>query len=128
MVVVLLFTILQEVWLLAMVADGGDLAATFRRCGADQQLLEQVFAAKKPTQERSTTGSFVTPTGGVTVYNLIGVLPGRPEDIPLADRDAGKLELSQQYGSFEYTAFVQALYEQADIVISEDALAAQDLF
>ena len=54
-------------------------------------------------------------------------MPGRPESIPLADRDAGKLQLVQEAGMADYLAFVQALYERADVVISQDALAAQDL-
>ena len=66
--------------------------------------------------------------GGITVFSLEAVLPGRPESIPLAERDAGKLELAQQVGTSEFIAFVEALYNRADIVISEDALAAQDLF
>ena len=66
--------------------------------------------------------------GGITVYSLDAVIPGRPESIPLADRDAGRLELAQQAGSSDYLAFVQALYEKADIVISQDALAEQELF
>ena len=94
----------------------------------DQNVLGRIFSAKKPTQDNPTTGSVVTATGSVTVYSIDAVLPGRPESIPLADRDAGKLELAQQYGSSDYISFVEALYDRADIVISEDALAAQDLF
>ena len=60
--------------------------------------------------------------------SLDAVLPGRPESIPLAERDAGKTQLAQEVGVAEYIAFVQSLYERAEIVISEDALAAQDLF
>jgi len=56
------------------------------------------------------------------------VLPGRPESIPLAERDAGKLELAQQAGASEYYSFVAALQDKAEIIISQDALAAQDLF
>ena len=96
--------------------------------GIDQNVISQVFSAQKPTMDDPTTGTLVNATGGVTAYSIVAVLPGRPEDIPLADRDAGKLELAQQYGQSDYIAFVQALYERADIVISEDALAAQDLF
>jgi peptidyl-prolyl cis-trans isomerase D len=95
---------------------------------ADQAVLENVFRAKKPTLESPTTGSVANTTGGITVYSLDAVLPGRPESIPLADRDAGKLELAGQAGSSDYRAFIQALYEKADIVISEDVLAAEDLF
>ena len=94
----------------------------------DQAVLGQVFMAKKPTQGSAVTGNVANSSGGITVYSLDAVLAGRPESIPLADRDAGKLELSQQVGSSDYLAFVQALYDKADIVISQDALAEQDLF
>ena len=62
------------------------------------------------------------------MFSLDAVLPGRPEAIPLTERDAGKLQLAQQAGVSDYIAFVQALYNRAEIVISEDALAAQDMF
>ncbi len=94
----------------------------------DQAVLAQVFMARKPTLSSPVTGSVSYSLGGITVYSLDAVLAGRPESIPLADRDAGKLELAQQAGSSDYLAFVQALYDKADIVISEDALAAQELF
>ena len=94
----------------------------------DQAVLAQVFMAKKPTQGSPVTGSVSNSLGGTTVYSLDAVLAGRPESIPLADRDAGRLELAQQTGSSDYLAFVEALYEKADIVISQDALAEQDLF
>lgn len=94
----------------------------------DQAVLAQVFMAKKPTQGSPVTGSVSNSLGGTTVYSLDAVLAGRPESIPLADRDAGRLELAQQAGSSDYLAFVEALYEKADIVISQDALAEQELF
>ena len=94
----------------------------------DQAVLAQVFMAKKPTLSSPVTGSVNNSLGGVTVYSLDAVLAGRPESIPLADRDAGKLELAQQAGSSDYLAFVQALYDKADIVMSQDALAEQELF
>jgi peptidyl-prolyl cis-trans isomerase D len=95
---------------------------------ADQNVLGQVFSAKKPLQGAPTRGSVADSLGGITVYSLEAVLPGRPESIPLADRDAGKLELATQAGTSEFIAFIEALYNEADIVVSEDALAAQDLF
>lgn len=95
---------------------------------SDQAVLAQVFMARKPAQGSPVSGSVKNSSGGITVYSLDAVLPGRPESIPLADRDAGKLELAQQAGSSDYVAFVQALYEKADIVISQDALAEQELF
>jgi peptidyl-prolyl cis-trans isomerase D len=94
----------------------------------DQAVLARIFMSKKPTQNSPVTGQAADVGGGHTVFSLVAVLPGRPESIPLADRDAGKLELAQQAGTSDYYAFVQALYDNADIVISQDALAAQDLF
>jgi peptidyl-prolyl cis-trans isomerase D len=88
---------------------------------------DQVFRSKKPTVDAPVRERVMNADGGYTVFNLEAVLPGRPESIPLADRDAGKLQLAQQGGVSDYVAFVQALYDNADIVISEDALAAQDL-
>jgi len=93
----------------------------------DQAVLSQVFMSKKPTVESAVFGRVTNANGGYTVFSLDAVLPGRPESIPLADRDAGKLELSQQSGTADYYAFIQALYNNADVVISQDALAAQDL-
>jgi peptidyl-prolyl cis-trans isomerase D len=93
----------------------------------DQAVLAQVFMSKKPTQAGPVIGQVANSAGGYTVFSLAAVLPGRPESIPLADRDAGKLAIAQQAGSSDYYAFVQALYDKADVVISQDALAAQDL-
>jgi len=93
----------------------------------DQAVLAQVFLAKKPALDSPVRGMVANAGGGYTVFSLDAVLPGRPESIPLADRDAGKLQLVQEAGMADYVAFVQALYDRADVVISQDALAAQDL-
>jgi len=61
------------------------------------------------------------------VYSLEAVLPGRPESIPLAQRDAGKMQLAQDSGIADYVAFLQTLYDDADVIVNEDALAEQDL-
>ncbi len=128
--------------LLMALNDGEDFGVAAEAAGAtvsvpqllgrqDTQVdhvLGQVFTAKKPLQGAPTRGSVVDSLGGITVYSLEAVLPGRPESIPLADRDAGKLELATQAGTSEFVAFIEALYNEADIVVSEDALAAQDLF
>lgn len=96
--------------------------------GADQFISVAVFTALKPTQGNSTTGSTRNGVGGFTVYSVDAVMPGRPEAIPMAERDAGKLQLADQSGLGEFVAFVQALRADAEIVINEDVLAAQDLF
>ena len=95
---------------------------------ADQFVSVAVFTAMKPTQGKPTTGSTRNGSGGFTVFRLNAVIPGRPESIPVADRDAGKLQLADQSGIGDFVAFVQALRANAEVVINEDALAAQDLF
>jgi peptidyl-prolyl cis-trans isomerase D len=94
----------------------------------DQLITVAVFTAVKPTEGKPTTGSTRNSEGGFTVFSLDAVIPGRPEAIPLAERDAGKLQLADRSGISDFVAFVQALRANADVVINEDALAAQDLF
>ena len=79
-------------------------------------------------QEQPTLGSTRNAVGGYTVYSLDAVIPGRPQTIPLAERDAGKNQLVDQYGIGDFVALVQALRDNAEVIINEDALAAQDLF
>lgn len=93
----------------------------------DQAVLYQVFMANKPSQNFPVSGQVANSGGGYTVFSLDAVLPGRPESIPLADRDAGKTQLAQQAGGADYLAFVQSLYDEADVVINQDLLAASDL-
>jgi peptidyl-prolyl cis-trans isomerase D len=94
----------------------------------DQSLAVAVFTALKPSQNNPTLGSTPNDAGGYTIYSLDVVLPGEPQSIPLAERDAGKDQLVDQYGVGDFVAFVQALRANAEVIINEDALAAQDLF
>ena len=94
----------------------------------DQSLAVAVFTAIKPTQDNPTRGSTRNAAGGYTVYSLDAVIPGQPQSIPLAERDAGKNQLVDQYGVGDFIAFVQALRADAEVIINEDVLAAQDLF
>ena len=80
------------------------------------------------TQDKPTIGSTRNGAGGYTVYSLDAVIPGRPEAIPLADRDTGKVQLVDRYGVGDFVAFVQALRANAEVIISDDVLAAQDVF
>lgn len=95
----------------------------------DQAVLYQVFMARKPGADAPTIGQVANSDGGYTVFALDAVVPGRPESIPVAERDVGKLQLTQQAGGAAYAAFVQALYEKAadDIEINQELLAASDL-
>ena len=128
--------------LLSDVESGADFAGAAETAGAtvsartllsrdnteaDQAVLSQVFMAKKPGQDAPVFGQVASAGGGLTVFNLEAVLPGRPQTIPQAERDAGKAQLAQQAGLSDYLAFVESLYNDADIVISRDALVAQDL-
>ena len=129
--------------MLAALAAGDDFAVAAEKVGAnppepmvvtrnsedfDQSLAVAVFTALKPTQGSSTTGSTRNSAGGFTVYSVDAVIPGRPESIPVADRDAGKLQMVDQAGIGDIVAFVQALRANADVAINDDVLAAQDLF
>jgi peptidyl-prolyl cis-trans isomerase D len=87
-----------------------------------------VFANKKPAGGRQPVGTVVTDDRKYVVYQLTAVTPGRPESIPLAERDEGKLQLSLQSGSYDLAALISNLEKQADIVRSEDALARETLF
>ena len=93
----------------------------------DQLVVFEVFAAPKPSEDSSVTGRVRGLDGSFTVYRLEAVLPGRPESIPLEQRDAGKAQLAQDSGVGDYLAFVQSLYNEAEVVINQDALEEQDL-
>jgi peptidyl-prolyl cis-trans isomerase D len=93
----------------------------------DQLVVFEVFAAPKPAEDSSVTGRVRGLDGAYTVYSLEAVLPGRPESIPLEQRDAGKAELAQESGVGDYLAFLQSLYNEAEVVINQDALEEQEL-
>lgn len=93
----------------------------------DPRVLQAIFRAPKPGADDRTIGQAETRDGDVTVYSVAAVIPGRPEAIPLEERDAGKLQLAQQAGSADYTALVLELERRADIEITEDALATPEL-
>ena len=94
---------------------------------ADQFISVAVFTAVKPAEDTPTIGSTRNSTGGYTVYSLDAVIPGRPEAMPVEQRDAGKAQLTDQSGMGDFIAFVQVLREDAEVIINEDVLAAQDL-
>ena len=94
---------------------------------ADQFISVAVFTALKPAQDAPTTGSTRNGVGGYTVYSLEAVVPGSPEGVPVEQRDAGKMQLTDQTGMGDFVAFVQALREDAEVIINDDVLAAQDL-
>jgi peptidyl-prolyl cis-trans isomerase D len=94
----------------------------------DQSLLEAIFNAAKPLYGDPTFGSTPDNNGGYTVFRLDSVIAGQPELIPLSDRDNGRLELSNKTGLNDFIALVQVLREKAEVMINEDALAADGVF
>ena len=129
--------------LLAALADGANFDEAATEVGAtvtpsalvtrqsenpDQAILIAVFNARKPTPDKPTTGTAISGIGAYAVYSVSEVIPGRPETIPLAERDAAKVALAQQSGIEDYNAFVSQLEQDAAVVISDDAVARQDLF
>jgi peptidyl-prolyl cis-trans isomerase D len=128
--------------ILAAMAAGEDFGVAAEAAGAtvgeprlltrqdtetDQIVVFEIFAAAKPTQDSPVTGRVRGLDGAYTVYSLEAVLPGRPESIPLAQRDAGKAQLAQDSGVGDYIAFLQSLYNDAEVIINEDALQEQEL-
>jgi peptidyl-prolyl cis-trans isomerase D len=90
---------------------------------ADARVLEAIFRAEKPAEGRAVVGNTVSEDGNYAVYSVAAVIPGRPESIPLEQRDAEKERLTQQAGAADYTAVVLDLERQAEIVIADKALA-----
>jgi peptidyl-prolyl cis-trans isomerase D len=129
--------------ILDVIKDGEEFTAAAASAGAaveaswklarsakdvDQRLSAVIFTAGKPTDDNPTLGSTRNSVGGYTIYNIEAVNPGKPESIPLGDRDKGRLELVDQTGIDEFIAFAQALREKAEVIVNEDVLAAQGLF
>jgi len=92
----------------------------------DPIVMARIFSSTKPGQDAPVRAQVADQSGGQTVFSLEAVLPGRPESIPLADRDAGKQQLALQAGGADFTAFVESLYRDADIVINQDVIAASE--
>lgn len=129
--------------LLAALADGADFDEAAMASGAvitspmlvgrqsqspDQAILVEVFNARKPKPDQATMGIAVTRAGVVAVYSISEVIPGLPESIPRAERDAGKTSLRQRSGNADYSAFVSQLKADADVSISDSALKQPDIF
>ena len=92
----------------------------------DQSVLDAIFRAKKPAPGQARLGSTVTTNGDYVVFMVTAVIPGRPETIPLEERDQRKEQLQSGAGAADFNAFVAELERTADIERDEDALATPD--
>jgi peptidyl-prolyl cis-trans isomerase D len=88
----------------------------------DQVLMDAIFREKKPSPGNARLGSIVSSSGDYIVYMIRAVIPGRPESIPLAERDRRKEELQIANGAADYNAFVNQLERTTDVERSDDAL------
>jgi peptidyl-prolyl cis-trans isomerase D len=109
-------------------AEAGAEATPQRTIGreddsVDPRVLEAIFRAAKPAGGEATVGDTVSEDGDYAVFSVAAVIPGRPESIPVPERDAGKDQLTSEAGAADYTALVLELERRADIVIAENALA-----
>ncbi len=90
----------------------------------DPTVVVGAFTSIKPVAgEMPVVGKVRNLQGGYTVFTVDAVLEGRPESIPLEERDTRKLQLAQQSGIGDYRAFVEALVENADVEIDQELLA-----
>ena len=94
----------------------------------DANVLNEIFRAKKPLPGNARIESVVTTAGDYAVYMITAVIPGRPESIPVADRDARKDELESAAGAADFSAYVSELEQRADIERSDGALQEQEFF
>ena len=94
----------------------------------DPIINSAIFQIKRPIDEQLSVGTTTAQNGNVVLFNVTEIFPGRPEMIPLAERDAGKLLLSSRSGVSDYAAFVSELEKAVDIVRSQDVLARQNRF
>ena len=93
----------------------------------DPVVLDRIFRAKKPAPGNARIDDAITSIGDVAIFMITAVVPGRPEAIPLADRDARKDQLESAAGASDYIAYVSELAQRASIERSDD-LQQQDLF
>ena len=93
----------------------------------DPVVLDRIFRAKKPAPGNARIDDAITSIGDVAIFMITAVVPGRPEAIPLADRDARKDQLESAAGASDYIAYVSELAQRASIERSDD-VQQQDLF
>jgi hypothetical protein len=128
--------------MIAALNGGADFAAAAEAIGAqagepvlidrtsadtDPSVAFAVFTANKPSQDAPTVGSTRNSEGGYTVYSVEAVLPGRPESVPVEQRDAGKRQAMDQAGLSEFIAFIQELRDNAEVIVNDDAVASTDM-
>ena len=104
------------------------IAVSRQAADGDARIRAAVFQEKKPLPDQPRIGTVFTEGGNYAVYSVTASAPGRPESIPLQERDDMKLQLGFASGSQDFASMIMNLEQQADIVKSEDVLAADSMF
>ena len=91
-------------------------------------VMNAIFTALKPAPGVPTVGVVQDTNGAYVVYQVNAVVPGRPEMVGQAERDAGKEALMREMGMAEFAAFLTQLREEAEVIISDNAFAEPDFF
>ena len=129
--------------LAASLEAGQEFAAAVAEAGASELLngpvartaeeygpivMNAIFSAVKPAPGVPTVGVVQDSNGAYVVYQVSAVVPGRPEMVGQAERDAGKEALMREIGMADFAAFLTQLREEAEIIISDNAFAEPDFF
>lgn len=127
----------------SLIADGQDVATAAAEVGAaaapttvvnrsdenlDARLIGEIFQATKPVAGKPTVGTAILSSGNYAVFSVLASVPGRPESIPLAERDARKTQLANQSGGADFAAFINQLENNAEIVTSDAVNLDTDAF
>jgi peptidyl-prolyl cis-trans isomerase D len=88
---------------------------------APQQVVARVFALGRP-EEVPVWESVALLDGGEAIVALYDVEPGMAETIAREERDAQQRQLGEQAGLAELAAYAEAVRQDADVVITPEAL------
>lgn len=88
-------------------------------------VLAEVFRTVPAAAGEPTLGGIAGGDGAYTVFRIDEVLPGRPEDIPRAQRDQAKAALAQQTGNSALGALILDLRAEAEVAVSPDAITEE---
>lgn len=94
----------------------------------DANVINEIFRARKPQPGNARIEGTTTTVGDYVVFAVTAVIPGRPESIPLADRDSRKNELQGVAGAADLAAYVTELGLRAEIERNDAALQQPDAF
>lgn len=88
----------------------------------DPALAAAVFAAARPVEGKATVDVVALPQGDFAVFALTAVRPGSLASLDEATRQVRMRELARRFGQTAFSAYVEELRRNADIVIREDQI------